>query len=38
MCVCVYTFCKWLESLNVSYSSIVKEQYDTNVNIAVVLE
>ena len=34
----VNTLCKWFESLNVSYSSVAKEQYDTNVNIAVVLE
>jgi hypothetical protein len=34
----VYTLCKWFELLNIIYSSVVKEQYDMNVNIAVVLE
>jgi hypothetical protein len=34
----VYTLCKWFESLNVTSSSVVKEQCDINVNIAVVLE
>jgi hypothetical protein len=34
----VYTLCKWFESLNFTYSSVVNEQYNMNVNIAVIWE